>query len=136
MATTTEIVKSDQAISVAKHVDCERQCPYYYFPICATNGNPAENRMFVNTCEMHAWNCDVDKSKSVHITHPKPLDYRQYGQIAIFFGFKYQPDFEYKFNFEYRFCNMIHANTNTTPIHGVDEVDFIVVLFSFSTRNA
>lgn len=57
------ILKSDQAISVAKHVDCERQCPYYYFPICATNGNPKENRMFVNICEMHAWNCDTTKSK-------------------------------------------------------------------------
>lgn len=57
------VAKSDQAISVAKHVDCERQCPYYYFPICATNGNPAANRMFVNICEMHAWNCDVEKSK-------------------------------------------------------------------------
>lgn len=56
-------VISDQAISMAKHVDCERQCPYYYFPVCATNGNPAENRMFVNICEMHAWNCDVKQSK-------------------------------------------------------------------------
>lgn len=65
-ATTTAsavVAKPDQAISVPKHVDCERQCPYYYFPICATNGNPAENRMFVNICEMHAWNCDVEKSK-------------------------------------------------------------------------
>lgn len=64
-------VKSDQAIRVSKHVDCERQCPYYYFPICATNGNPAENRMFVNICEMHAWNCDVEKSKQMQKTHYK-----------------------------------------------------------------
>lgn len=55
--------KSDQAISAPKHVDCERQCPYYYYPICATNGNPDENRMFVNYCEMQAWNCDAKKSK-------------------------------------------------------------------------
>lgn len=62
-ASMVATAKSDQAISLAKHVDCERQCPYYYFPICATNGNPDENRMFVNICEMHAWNCDVEKSK-------------------------------------------------------------------------
>lgn len=62
-ASATIVVKSDQAISAAKHVDCERQCPYYYFPICATNGNPAENRMFVNICEMHALNCDVEKKE-------------------------------------------------------------------------
>lgn len=62
-ASVVTTAESDQAISVAKHVDCERQCPYYYFPICATNGNPDENRMFVNICEMHAWNCDVEKSK-------------------------------------------------------------------------
>lgn len=55
--------RTEQEISVLKHVDCERQCPYYYFPICATNGNEDENRMFVNICEMHAWNCDVKKSK-------------------------------------------------------------------------
>lgn len=66
---SASVVKSDQAISVAKHVDCERQCPYYYFPICATNGNPAENRMFVNICEMHAWNCDVEKSKQMQTGH-------------------------------------------------------------------
>lgn len=41
--------------------DCERQCPYYYYPICATNGN--EMRMFVNACEMFAHNCDVEKSE-------------------------------------------------------------------------
>lgn len=63
MSIPTSTLKFDQAISTAKHVDCERQCPYYYFPICATNGNPSENRMFVNICEMHAWNCDVEKSK-------------------------------------------------------------------------
>lgn len=57
--------ESDQAISAPKHVDCERQCPYYYYPICATNGNPDENRMFVNFCEMQAWNCDAKKSKGL-----------------------------------------------------------------------
>lgn len=41
--------------------ECERQCPYYYYPICATNGN--ETRMFVNACEMFAYNCDVEKSE-------------------------------------------------------------------------
>lgn len=54
---------TDRPISVLRHVDCERQCPYYYFPICATNGNPKENRMFVNFCEMQAWNCDAKKSE-------------------------------------------------------------------------
>lgn len=49
-----------------KYVDCERQCPYYYYPICATNGIDAENRMFVNVCEMQAWNCDVKRSKYCH----------------------------------------------------------------------
>lgn len=43
------------------HNECERQCPYYYYPICATNGN--ETRMFVNACEMFAHNCDVEKSE-------------------------------------------------------------------------
>lgn len=42
-------------------MECERQCPYYYFPICATNGS--ESKMFVNICEMFAYNCDVEKSK-------------------------------------------------------------------------
>lgn len=48
----------------ARHVDCERQCPFIYYPICATNGNETENRMFVNHCEMTAWNCDAEKSMS------------------------------------------------------------------------
>lgn len=54
---------TNQSISWAKYVECERQCPYYYYPICATNGNETENRMFMNYCEMMAWNCDVKKSK-------------------------------------------------------------------------
>lgn len=54
---------SSRSIIISKHVDCERQCPYYYFPICATNGDDSKNRMFVNICEMHAWNCDTKKSK-------------------------------------------------------------------------
>lgn len=62
---STSAAAAAAAVVVPKHVDCERQCPYYYFPICATNGNQAENRMFVNICEMHAWNCDVDKSKQM-----------------------------------------------------------------------
>lgn len=53
---------SNRFIIISKHVDCERQCPYYYFPICGTNGDDSKNRMFVNTCKMHAWNCDVEKS--------------------------------------------------------------------------
>lgn len=80
-ATASPVVaKSNQAISVAKHVDCERQCPYYYFPICATNGISAENRMFVNICEMHAWNCDVEKSEwNPKWTHYKFYIRSQYG---------------------------------------------------------
>ncbi|XP_031630580.1 uncharacterized protein LOC116345404 [Contarinia nasturtii] len=76
-ATADTAEKSDQAISVLKHVDCERQCPYYYFPICATNGKPNENRMFVNICEMHAWNCDVEK-KYRRTRNNQCKDYREY----------------------------------------------------------
>lgn len=60
---TNATPSSIQSIIISKHVDCERQCPYYYFPICATNGDDSMNRIFVNICEMRAWNCDVNKSK-------------------------------------------------------------------------
>lgn len=48
-----------------KHVDCERQCPYIYYPICGSNGNETENRMFVNHCELNAFNCDATKSEQI-----------------------------------------------------------------------
>lgn len=44
--------------SVSK--ECERQCPYIYRPVCTYNG--VHYRMFVNACEMNAFNCDESKS--------------------------------------------------------------------------
>lgn len=57
---SNEMISSSTEVPTTR-IPCERQCPYYYYPICASNG--IENRMFVNPCEMFAFNCDTKQSE-------------------------------------------------------------------------
>lgn len=100
-----------------KHVDCERQCPYIYYPICATNGNETENRMFVSHCEMNAFNCDAEKSERAQLLH-RLLAPSTTSLSALFYAFEF---YFLRMYFVFHLMHVEYHRTKHTQCPNYDE---------------